>query len=1037
MKPIKLVFTGLNSYRSRQIVDFEKLGEGGLFGIFGPTGSGKSSILDGITLALFGGVDRATNNTRGIINQLEKALEVSFEFELGGSRYQVERRYERNAKDPDSAAAKTARLRKLGPDAETVIASRPQEVTASVEKLLGISREEFARAVVLPQGKFDQFLRLTGGDRAAMLEHLFNLKQFGEELVEKLKGVSLICMQQLIGIEREEQGLGDCSEEAIAQALLDLQTKSADMDTAKVGFDNTDKTYQDALVLRDLDRKKKTAEGKKSRLDQQQKAMEAIVARLAAAERVEPLRDLIDRQKESADKIATQSRELESKAKLRNEAAAKHQEAKNALEQAEKENDERMPELLNKKAGLRQAAEKAQKLNELSQKAGQKRHDLEKQTIGVLQIDKDISDCQNGMEQARLALSSYGEQRLKLAAGPQEKEAVERALEVLVRLEEQERMLKGASGEFKRRKEHTDNKWAETIVIVHELIPGGTIAFMDDLEALAGFQAAAAESGLKQAEEAQRQALILNSAVELAKELNENEPCPVCGAREHPRPAVNLTGEAANLKTAVQEAERRLGEVRDWAKRLLRVWHDWSNNDPHTQEARAEMEKAEANITSINDEFEKVPGQYAREDLRPRKKEITEADRQLQELDKQRDEWQKKQEALQDQLRDFNQRAQAAKGSEAAARQELTGLLGQMEELGQELNKATGGADLGLLIQEADDSINALRQTLENIKNNATKAREAADQLNSAMTSLQSALKTNEDTLNGIRDRLTAGLQAAGFGSIEQAKAAIITSADKQAMRTGLEEHQKALAIVISELKQLDKEIGGRIFDETWFTQVEARRQELLAVLEEVKAHVTLAKGKVGVLKGQHDRWQELERQRVAFEKRRSLADDLGGLLRGRRFVSFLAQEHLKDMALEASYQLGRLTGQRYALELAKDKDCEFVIRDDYNGGNRRMVSSLSGGEVFLTSLALALALSSKIQLRGKYPLGFFFLDEGFGSLDEEKLDKVMNALEKLHDRNRMVGVISHVKELRERLPRYLEVVAAGEDGGGSEIRAV
>ena len=101
----------------------------------------------------------------------------------------------------------------------------------------------------------------------------------------------------------------------------------------------------------------------------------------------------------------------------------------------------------------------------------------------------------------------------------------------------------------------------------------------------------------------------------------------------------------------------------------------------------------------------------------------------------------------------------------------------------------------------------------------------------------------------------------------------------------------------------------------------------------------------------------------------------------------------------------------------------------------RQLAGSLSGGEVFLTSLALALALSSKIQLRGRYPLGFFFLDEGFGSLDAEKLDKVMSALEKLHDRDRMVGVISHVREMKERLPRYLEVVAAGEDGAGSQIR--
>jgi hypothetical protein len=118
-------------------------------------------------------------------------------------------------------------------------------------------------------------------------------------------------------------------------------------------------------------------------------------------------------------------------------------------------------------------------------------------------------------------------------------------------------------------------------------------------------------------------------------------------------------------------------------------------------------------------------------------------------------------------------------------------------------------------------------------------------------------------------------------------------------------------------------------------------------------------------------------------------------------------------------------------LELADE--CEFVIRDDFNGCQRRPVSTLSGGETFLTSLALALALSSKIQLKGQ-PLGFFFLDEGFGTLDAEKLDLVIGALEKLHDRERMVGIISHVKELKERLPRYLEVTPATQDGQGSRL---
>lgn len=110
------------------------------------------------------------------------------------------------------------------------------------------------------------------------------------------------------------------------------------------------------------------------------------------------------------------------------------------------------------------------------------------------------------------------------------------------------------------------------------------------------------------------------------------------------------------------------------------------------------------------------------------------------------------------------------------------------------------------------------------------------------------------------------------------------------------------------------------------------------------------------------------------------------------------------------------LTRQRYAIEV--DSEGGFVMRDDANGGVRRPVSSLSGGETFLTSLSLALALSAQIQLRGEYPLQFFFLDEGFGTLDQDLLDTVVTALEKLQSDNLAVGVISHVQELRARLPK-------------------
>lgn len=126
------------------------------------------------------------------------------------------------------------------------------------------------------------------------------------------------------------------------------------------------------------------------------------------------------------------------------------------------------------------------------------------------------------------------------------------------------------------------------------------------------------------------------------------------------------------------------------------------------------------------------------------------------------------------------------------------------------------------------------------------------------------------------------------------------------------------------------------------------------------------------------------------------------------------------------------ITKGRYALEI--DSTLNFVMRDNFNGGERRSIDTLSGGETFLTSLSLALALSSQIQLKGSAPLEFFFLDEGFGSLDSELLEIVIESLERLHSNNLSVGIISHVEELKNRVPVKL-LVSSSEAGIGSKVK--
>ncbi|MBO7746471.1 SMC family ATPase, partial [Paenibacillus sp. MWE-103] len=210
MKPILLKLSGLQSYREAQEVDFERLCEAGVFGIFGPTGSGKSSILDAVTLALYGKVERAAGGTQGIMNQAEKTLAVAFTFDLAGGgerkRYRVERQFKRGG---DVSVSNTlSRFVEVTDGGDVVVADKLADVTRCVEERIGLNMQDFTRAVVLPQGKFAEFLSLTGKDRRSMLQRLFRLERFGDGLALKLSQRLKTAEAALQEAAAEQLGLG-------------------------------------------------------------------------------------------------------------------------------------------------------------------------------------------------------------------------------------------------------------------------------------------------------------------------------------------------------------------------------------------------------------------------------------------------------------------------------------------------------------------------------------------------------------------------------------------------------------------------------------------------------------------------------------------------------------------------------------------------------------------------------------------------------------------------------------------------------------
>ncbi|MFG3100668.1 AAA family ATPase [Streptomyces sp. NPDC048182] len=983
MRLHRLDVTAFGPFGTTQRVDFDELSAAGLFLLHGPTGAGKTSVLDAVCYALYGSVPGARQSGQGTALRSDHAepgtrTEVRLELTVAGRRLEVTRQppWERPKRRGTGTTVDKAQtwLREYdaGRAAWRDLSRSHQEVGEEVTQLLGMSREQFCQVVLLPQGDFARFLRADAEARGKLLGRLFDTRRFADaekHLAELRRAgetrvregdTALLAdahrMQQAAGgaMELPDRAPGEpgLAEAVLAAAAVARSTAVEHLDLAEQRLSAAEAAQEAAdrelAGTRERDRlQRRSAEARRraellaERAGEHQDD-ERRMARARKAEAVAPALDL----REAADAEHRQAAAAERAARaplpagLADAGAAGLAAAarRSAEELGRLESARRAEERLTGLAGERDALGRQERAD------GEVLHEAETWLAGWESARAAVQDRIDSAQQAAARAEQLAERR-------------ESARHRLASARERDRLAA-----------ETEQAGREAVAAAQRAVDAR--AHWLDL----------------------KEQRLTGIAAELAAHLAPGEPCAVCGATEHPAPARR---DAGHVDRATEE--------RAFA------------GHQHAEELRAEAERhagalREALAAATAEAGDAPAGQLAAE---------------AEEIERE------------------HTRARGAASALHAAQEELRLALQEHERRTAARQQAAVRAASRVGERERlDREAAALETELTEARGDAGSVAARAAQLErraALLTDAAGAARAAEDTARRLKDtdaRLADAAFRAGFDTPRDAAAALLTDDAHRALQRRLDAWQSEDVAVRTVLAEADTaeaarqpaadlagaqraadEVGRRLRTAASARDAAARTRADLARLS---AGATAAARRIAPLRAEHDRVA-----RLAALAAGTSADNE----RRMRLESYVLAARLEQVAAAATARLARMSAGRYTLVHSDDRTGRgrsglgLHVVDAWTG-RERDTSTLSGGETFFASLALALGLADVVtDEAGGVRLDTLFIDEGFGSLDDQTLDEVLDVLDSLRERDRSVGIVSHVADLRRRVHAQLEVV--------------
>lgn len=1013
MRPLKLAMQAFGPFAGREEIDFTSLGHNAFFLIHGPTGAGKTSILDAVCYALYGtpsGSTRDEHNLRSHHAPGDLPCEVEFLCQVGPRRFQVRRSPEQILLRKGKEQKSPHKVTLIEVDADGAVVGTPLtrigEVKEKVEEVLGFTADQFRQVVILPQGEFRKLLLAPSADKEKILEKLFATERF-KRIENELKERSTALARSLEGIRNTIRGILEGQE---VETVPELASRRGELEALAKEFTERSaaaaahlKVANEALQQGHLVEEKflrlERAQVVTASLEARRDAIDELAVRGERGKRALSLVDLHEaltrdrrQSRDLAARITTLEKDL---VRMRGElsvALGQQEELRKLAEEipartAERSTLEGRLRLMEEVAAGEQALQQAEETRQTARTA----HDKAQGAIAKLEAD----------------LKASGERIEALAA-----EA-------------------GRRGELEERLKGMDARIAAARKLAAAVTREATLAReRDTLNARCG----AGEEAVHRAvalHDALSHRLIHGQAARLARELHDGEPCPVCGSPDHPAPAggaedVPTDQEMDAAKTAADAARKEL----DRARAAL------AGHDISLGESRSEVNTLRQQLGAWAD----TPLEVLQEEGKGIRTLLAEAVGREQDLAAARTDRTSLDARLERARTDLAQRADAVQ--EAAARADsLKGelaariaALGDQERDPQAVRSRI--ASIERFIRETAEGLRTAEGEASRLEREVSTRQGERDAAETSSVELAGRLRTAEE-------RFVARLAEAGLGDEEEFCAAGIPQDELARLEKEVADYRERIAAARAEEAQAGVACRGLARPDlealaTARTGAEGSVAEIAAEQGKTRSRLDSVRQALAAIEKYQHESAEQERQYRVVSHLASLA--AGTNAQRITLQRFVLASLFEEVAIAASARLSRMSRGRYHLRRAetvtdarKGAGLDLEVTDDFTG-QRRPASSLSGGETFLASLSLALGLSDVVlaQSGGRY-LDTLFIDEGFGTLDPETLDIAMDTLIRLNEQGRMVGIISHVAELKEQIPNRLEVVA-GRSGSGVRV---